>query len=360
MSLSFLRHGPWVAVLCFTAAALVAHAPAQGIPRPRRSLEITETNSAEILTNLSRLTTKKEGINELDERLRALKKSSPDAGFDAWSIPYVAPPGGTLPNKAALRELLQRQMNWGLSPEELGNTRDNADSDNFSFFENNKGENNDRKSSLQQFYDALNSRNSDRKKRDGPNDINGFGSKNQYGRKDFDPEDDSSLPEGIRDKAEKLKSVVKDDSSSIFNPSRARSSFDNFFGLREEAPDPEPVRQSKSGLGSESFIDQFKKTLDKQSAASGVAPGLSKLLPAAMTPSSSLVPGLEPFAASTHHELTQSSPGNAMSLEDPTTLRDMNSTLLNQWNPLYKPPKLELPKPAPPSASFMQVPRRQF
>jgi hypothetical protein len=201
----------------------------------------------------------------------------------------------------------------------------------------------------------LNSRNPDRKKGDGPSDINALGSKNQYNtRKDFDSDEDSSLPEGIRDKAQKLKSVVKDDSTSIFNPSRARSSFDNFFGLREEAPDPEPVSQ-KLGLGSESFIDQFKKTLDKQSAASGLAPGPSKLVPNA-----ALVPGLEPFAASTHHELTQSTPGTAISLGDPTMLGDLNSTVLNQWNPLYKPPKLELPKPAPPSASFMQVPRRQF
>ena len=359
MSLSFLRHGLWMAALWFAAVALVGDAQAQGVPRPRRSLEITETNSAEILTNLSRLTTKKEGVNELDERLRALKKSSPDAGFDAWSIPNVPPPGAMLPNKAALRELLQRQMNWGLSPEELGNTSVNPDSDNFSFFDNNKGEK-DRKSSLQQFYDALNSRNPDRQKRDGSSDSNALGSKNQYNtRKDFDSDEDSSLPEGIRDKAQKLKSVVKDDSTSIFNPSRARSSFDNFFGLREEAPDPEPVNR-KLGLGSESFIDQFKKTLDKQSAASGLAPGLSKLVPNATTTGAALVPGLEPFAASTHHELTQSTPGTAISLGDPTMLGDLNSTVLNQWNPLYKPPKLELPKPAPPSASFMQVPRRQF
>src|SRR5678809_345641 len=140
MSLSFLRHGPWVAALCLAAAALASHAQAQGVARPRRSLEITETNSAEILTNLNRLTTKKEGINELDERLRALKKASPDGGFDGWSLPYVPPAGATLPNKAALKELLQRQMNWGFSAEELGNTSVNPDSDNFSIYGDNRGD----------------------------------------------------------------------------------------------------------------------------------------------------------------------------------------------------------------------------
>src|SRR5580765_5975541 len=153
MSLSFLRHGPWVAALCFAAAALVSHAQAQGVPRPRRSLEITETNSAEILTNLNRLTTKKEGVNELDERLRALKNSSPAGAFDTWSMPYV-PPAGALPNKAALKELLQRQMNWGLPAEDLGNTSVNHDSENFSIYGDNKADK-DKKSSLQQFYDAL-------------------------------------------------------------------------------------------------------------------------------------------------------------------------------------------------------------
>jgi hypothetical protein len=237
----------------------------------------------------------------------------------------------------------------------------NHDSDSFSIYGDNKGDK-DKKSSLQQFYDALNNRNPDRKRQDGANDINAIGAKNRFDtRQDFNSEDDSNLPEGIREKAQKLKSVVTDDSTSIFNPARGRSSFDNFFGLREEVPEPEPISRSKFGSGSDSFIDQFKKTLDKQSAASGLAPGLSKLLPNPATTGSSLVPGLRPFVASTHQELTQSSPESSTTVGNVTTLRDMNATVLNQWNPLYQPPKLELPKPAvPSSASFMQVPRRQF
>jgi hypothetical protein len=42
------------------------------------------------------------------------------------------------------------------------------------------------------------------------------------------------------------------------------------------------------------------------------------------------------------------------------TLPDANANLLNQWNPLYTPPKLELPKPAPFFPPPMDFPRRKF
>src|SRR5262245_13912868 len=132
MSLSFSRHVPWVLALWFAATACMSDLYAQGTSRPRRSLELTETNSAEILTNLDLLNTKKEGITELDERLRALKRVSPDAPFEAnWYAPYVAPSGSGLPKKA-LKELLERQVNWGLSLEEIGVVSANSESDKFS------------------------------------------------------------------------------------------------------------------------------------------------------------------------------------------------------------------------------------
>jgi hypothetical protein len=39
---------------------------------------------------------------------------------------------------------------------------------------------------------------------------------------------------------------------------------------------------------------------------------------------------------------------------------DRNATLLNQWNPLYAPPKVEPPKPPPIIEPPIEAPRRKF
>src|SRR3954471_20550342 len=120
MSLCFSRLGLCLGALWLAATACLDHVQAQGTPRPHRSLELTETNSAEILTNLNLLSTKKEGVRELDDQLKALKSLSPSTTFEGnWYVPYVPPSGSAVPTKA-LKELLHRQMNWGLSPEEMG------------------------------------------------------------------------------------------------------------------------------------------------------------------------------------------------------------------------------------------------
>jgi hypothetical protein len=362
MSLSSSRHVPWILALWFATLAGLSDAAAQGTLKPRRSLELTETNSAEILTNLNLLNTKKEGISELDEQLKGLKKFSPDPMFEAnWYVPY-APQSSGVPNKA-LKELLQRQNNWGLTPEELSiATKSLFDSEKFSVYGDDKGDK-DKQSSLQQFYDALNNRSTAPKKQDSSTDINWNIDQNKRldNRRELDSDYESNLPDAIRDKAKRLREMVNEDSSSIFNPIRPSSSFDNFFGLRNEASTREPVDQKKHG--SESFIDQFKKTLDKQSAASSLLSGVSGSIPNPDAASRAFVlPGLEPFASSTHNDSKETTPRISTSLVDPTAMRDLNSTALNQWNSLYQPPKLVLPQTTftPSSASVMQVPRRHF
>ena len=106
--------------LSLMAASIgVSHAFAQGTPRPRRYIELTETNNAEILTNLNQLSTKKDGLRQLEDQLRLLKSSSSHKSFeDRYSLPYVAPSPNVLPNKT-VKELLERK-NWALTPDELG------------------------------------------------------------------------------------------------------------------------------------------------------------------------------------------------------------------------------------------------
>jgi hypothetical protein len=60
------------------------------------------------------------------------------------------------------------------------------------------------------------------------------------------------------------------------------------------------------------------------------------------------------------HELSESTPGDVNSILNRKMLPDVNTTVLNQWNPMYAPPKVELPKITPPTPLTMEVPRRKF
>jgi hypothetical protein len=351
----------------------VVHVDAQGTQRPRREIELSETNSAQILTNLNELTTRKEEFKTLDEQLKMLRGNSAESSLEErFSVPYVSPNMSLLPKKT-MKELLERRNTWNLSPEELGIASGATDLDSSSNSKDDKIDS--RKSSLQQFYDTLNHKTTNRDKSDRVGDTSTSSGKPVKSTDSLDPinaiksrdsrdllddsnnDDDSKLPPGIRDKAQKLKEMVNEDSSSIFSPTRAHSSFENFFGLSDNSPGRDSLDGPKSST--DSFIDQFKKTLDAQSAGSSIDPALKALAP--NTALAQPYTGLGSLPATTpNHELTESSTASGYSVLDPKTIPDMNSAVLNQWNPLSAAPKFEPPKVSLPSPYSMDIPRRHF
>jgi hypothetical protein len=358
MSLGFSRLGVWLVLGCFAAnGLLVGHAFAQGKPQPRRSIELSETNSAEILTNLNQFTTKKDGFRQLDDQLRSLKGISPqntlDGNFDAPYRPQSSP---ALSSKV-VKELQERRRNWGLTPDELGMTTTTSDADPLSTF--GEGKTDSKKSSLQQFYDALNGTGPGRPTADRYNE-NGLitpGKRSSFS----DPnssDDDAKLPDGIRDQAKQLKQAVNDDGGGVFKAVQAHSSFENFFGLSDDSPARDQTAGPKTTT--ESFLNQFKKGFNSQSAGAKLDPALNSLLPGEIQRPVAFPLG-DSLPKSSHNDLTLSAPGDVNAAISRAALPDVNATLLNQWNPLYTPPKLELPKvTAPPIPLNMEFPRRPF
>jgi hypothetical protein len=185
-------------------------------------------------------------------------------------------------------------------------------------------------------------------------------------RKPSDPRDDnamgddSNLPPTIRDKAQRLKELVTEDKGSIFSAARARSSFENFFGMTEKNAKFDEAATPKAS--EESFMDRFKKGLGSQPAGSNLDPALNALLPADAARRPPFSPTLQPLPAFARHNQSETTLGDLGSVPNRTLLPDVNSTLLNQWNPMYTPPKLELPKstPTPTIPLNMEFPRRKF
>jgi hypothetical protein len=358
MSLGFSRFGVWLVLGCFAAnGLLVGHAYAQGKPQPRRSIELSETNSAEILTNLNQFTTKKDGFRQLDDQLRSLKGISPQNTMDGnFDLPFRPQSSTTLPNKA-VKELLERKNNWGLTPDELGITTTTSDADSLSTF--GEGKSDSKKSSLQQFYDALNGTGAGRPTADRYNENGSItpGKRSSFSEPNSS-DDEAKLPAGIRDQAKQLKQAVNDDGEGVFRAVQAHTSFENFFGLNDNSPAPDQTMAPKTTT--ESFLDQFKKGLNSQSAGSKLDPALNSLLPGE-TQRPVAFPLGDSLPKSRHNDLTLSAPGDVNAAISRAVLPDVNSTVLNQWNPLYTPSKLETPKvTAPPIPLNMEFPRRPF
>jgi len=361
MSFGFSKFGACAAASALLCTGLVGPGvQAQGQQKPKRFIELSETNSAEILTNLNRIAARKEGVDQLEDQLRSYQSLRPNDFEGSFNAPYNAT--RAVPRKA-LKELLDRQKNWGLSPEEFEGVSGASDADLLSVY----GEVDKlggKSSSLRQFYEGLSrpaaaGQNLNRlNDTAGPNDLNN--------RDDTQQEDDFSgdakLPAGLRDKAQKLREMVYEDPNSIFSRSKPKTSFENFFGLNQN--DSNSESESKLGPKStmESFVDEFRKVLDGSSPAGKVDPALSALVPS-IDPERSTNPFLDALTSPSHKSdlFTQSAPpGTVESVVPSTTIPDVNAALLNRWNPLYTTPKLELPKVTPPAPPNFDFPRRHF
>jgi hypothetical protein len=359
MSFGFSKFGVCAATTLLVCSSLtVPRVEAQGQQKPRRFIELSETNSAEILTNLNRITARKEGVDQLEDQLRVVRSLTPKNLEARFNAPYNTPTA--IPRKT-LMELLDRQKNWGLTAEELGTANASSESDLLSTYGTEKFDS--KSSSLQQFYEGLNRSGAGRQKQNGLSDkegSNGITKRSEMSSDDYFA-DDAKLPPGLRDKAQKLRELVNEDPDSMFSRSKPRASFENFFGLNKANPAADAEQGAKNST--ESFVDQFKKVLDGGTSGVKLDSGLDALVNGATAARSALNPSIEPLITpAAHHDLFTETPtpGTFNSVAHPTTVPDLNAALLNHWNPLYSPPKIEPPKITPPTPPNFDFPRRRF
>ncbi len=119
-------------------------------------------------------------------------------------------------------------------------------------------------------------------------------------------------------------------------------------------------RAPKDFVDSDSHRDRMKDYRAWLDAAIGGSPVAADSLPGqgGRTPAGGYTPA-NPFSEPTRP--FDSGPGatlNANTLNP--RLPEVGARTLNQWNPLYEPPKIETPKPPPPSVPRMEAPRRKF
>lgn len=329
MSFKAWRAASWVALLSATSSMPSRAADTPPAIPPASSLTAT-------LTNLSVSGPKKDTLKQLEEELsRSLQPFSTRGSFDGITTPRYIPPVA-VPNRRSTDT--ERRDNWP-----FGNMENPSGLTTDPF--NSLGSPT-KKNSLQDIYNSLGKEGTARAKKPDNSKSSSF---NPF----QDLEDDSSkLPSGIRESARNLREKLLG-TDSLFNPkSTSPSDFSSLF-----SPEDRLTRQQIQAH--EEYLDRFRQAMDipapwaKQQ--NPLAPNLGLTgteTKSVYTPPALLTdPSPNSFAAT---------PKAAESLLHPAVLPDLSGRVVNQWNPLYTPPKVEAPAPTSFAPPMMEVPRRRF
>lgn len=110
--------------LCLAALTLAGRVVCQaqaGDNPPGRAMASSEPKSHEITTNLHALTSKRDGLKELEEDLyKPFESFRPDSSLDGVMSPPTAPPAGQVFQSKRLQAMMERRRDWiFLSAEDL-------------------------------------------------------------------------------------------------------------------------------------------------------------------------------------------------------------------------------------------------
>jgi hypothetical protein len=240
------------------------------------------------------------------------------------------PPTAVVPDRRAMEDADKRQ-NWmllspeevaesGLGPDKLKSRESQPEEQKTSIFEQFLTETPDKKTTGTE---------------KGSKKDNAFGAKE---------EDKSDVPEGMRESEKKLKKLLGKDETGPADP----------FGYGDRQPSKDyfsygTARQPSQGMEN-NYVKQYRELID--------AMGTPRTAGAAVNPYGLPQPYGSPMDAG--RRAPNSTMGSINPRFDPNQSVDANRRVLNQWNPLYEPPKAApYKRPTPPKPNF-DAPRRSF
>ena len=249
-----------------------AHAGGKEHGRP---IEFSEPKSDEVTTNLHQLTSKKDGLKQLEEDLyKPLQMFAPKSSLDGVVAPPVRPPAGSVIQSKRAKELLERRKNWiFMTPEDMlaGPTVEEIlKSPQYDTTGREKKE----LQPIEQYYRRLAAKRLSGNTLAQSTDDDLFGPpKTSNPRDQLDSRDDSNLPSGLRESALALKqSLAPDTSRDPFARSAPRSSSSDIFGLGDNAPSKEQA------LAHKNYMDEYRSLLDPGSQRPTAAIPINPLL----------------------------------------------------------------------------------
>jgi hypothetical protein len=332
---------------------------AQGETRHTRAIELSETNNTEVLKRLNQLGDKKDEYKELGDEwsksFGAVSAESPESGA---LTPYYARPGARAIPTKRVKDLLERQKNWTLTPTDLISANGSQDWSQSSGLQTD-GQEKTKSSSVTQFYNAMSENSRAGSNNGGQDDERAGGRKQSMFRDELNTVEDPTLPAGVRDEAQQLRKLLTDQASTGASgnvPTETRSTVSDFFGFGAGTPTRAETAAQQT---------RMKDLQALYGIASSPTPSSSDLRMNALAPAASagspIGPGGLPAATALRPDSTLSTLGARPSIWSPGAASTLD-TPFHQWNPMYTPQTPELPKATSPQpiAPAVEFPHRKF
>ncbi len=325
--------------------ALVAGALAAALPVKTPAAEILEAKDGLSLTNAPRRTHR--SLQQLEDELtKSFQSFSPKSSLDGLMAPAQPVPRPATPARRTKEE--DRQNSWKVDLKDL--TRDLSDDDMTKLLGNStpQEKRGRGKTSLEDLYSFP----------DGKSSSSWFGDNSRNsGGKQADKLTDSSddrMPGGIRDSERALRRAMESEASggSTFGGGFLGGATSDPFGLNGRSPSAADLEAHRN------YMQEYRNLLNmpSPSASSWSATQFGDTRQPQAQTLNPLSPGIS-TPATRGPEIT---PGNVNAFLNPQRVQDVNATVLNQWNPMYTPPRVETPKRIEPTTPVTQYQRRKF
>jgi hypothetical protein len=359
--MSFRLSSPLIclgAAVLAVSGLLVCNAHAGGKGRGR-SIEFSVPRSDEVTTNLHQLTSKKDGLKQLEEDLyQPLQSFGPSSSLEGVAAPPPRAPAAPAVQSKRVKELLERRKNWiFMSPEDILATPTIEDILKTPEY-GPDGQEQKELPAIERYYQRLAT------KRRGANnpmqskdeDLFGTPSKSNS-RDERAPHEDSNLPSGVRESAQELSKLFESDNSdSPFAKAATHGDLSDIFGLGNNTLSKEQMQEHKK------FMDDYHSLVDPSWRPPAVAtPGdpLPIFAADAASPAGKPAAGLPGSLSPT--------PRTALDVQmdvinprlGPPGLPDVNAQALGQMRPTPALPNVEPTRVAPVAPTFT-APKRAF
>jgi hypothetical protein len=339
-------------------AWLAFSAHAAGGSRGRPIKEFPVPKSDEVTTNLHQLTSKADGLKQLEEDLyQPLQSLAPKSSLDGVVVRPPRPSAGPVIQNKRVKELLERRKDWVfMTPEDLlapPTVEEILKAPQLDF----EGQEQKDSPAMERFYRRLAA-----KRPEANTPLPGDSKDAGGGPAESLPGDESALreemnlPSGVRESAEALHQLLDlANSDSPFVREATHGDFADTFGLNGTPPSPQQVREHKK------FMDEYRSLADPNWHPSPEAtPGN----PLAIVAETGSQPGNQPPGTPGVRNPTLR---NILEVEydvkyprlGPPALPDINAQANGQTRPTPPPPKVEATRILPPAPTF-EVPTRSF
>ena len=322
-----------------------------------KPIEFTAPRSDEVTTNLHQLTSRRDGLKQLEEDLyQPLQTFNPKSSLEGVSAPFPHQPAPPLIESKRAKELLERRKNWVfMRPEDLVVEPTVEDILKAPDFGTDGREKTDF-GPLRQYYERVATKRPTSIRPGESTDADLFGPvKRPNPAEEIGAQNDANLPAGLKESAQALTKMFEIDKTGDASARvGARSSYSDPFGLSVSTPSKAQVQEHKK------FMDDYRSFVDPTWHPVAAADPFSKPVgfPETLQPTKTSASGFPSTANPAPRHGLDAQMDVLNPVLGPAGLPDVNARAVGQSRPALVVPTFEAPKMVAPT--FTPTKRSSF